>query len=147
MDPSSLRTHGSGPLTVLYLHGWFGSAAAGWGTEFVDVLDADAATHVFLDQRGYGRRQDEAGEFTLDEIASDALAAADALGAETFAVVGHSMGGSAAQRVLSLAPDRVQAIVGISPAPATPPPRWTPTARPCSAAPRPTTRSAPPSST
>ena len=39
MDPSSLRTHGSGPLTVLYLHGWFGSAAAGWGTEFVDTLD------------------------------------------------------------------------------------------------------------
>lgn len=40
MDNSSLRTHGSGPHTVLYLHGWFGSARTGWGTEFVDTLDA-----------------------------------------------------------------------------------------------------------
>ena len=122
MDNSSLRTHGSGPHTVLYLHGWFGSARTGWGTEFVDTLDGDACTHVFLDHRGYGQRQDEAGEFTLDEIARDALAAADSLGARKFSVVGHSMGGAAAQRVLSLAPNRVSALIGISPVPASPTP-------------------------
>ncbi len=54
----------------------------------------------------------------MEEIARDALDLADELGAERFSVVGHSMGGSAAQRVLSLAPDRVTKLVGISPVPA-----------------------------
>lgn len=111
------RTLGSGPHTVLCLHGWFGSST-GWGHDFCDALDTDAFRYVFLNYRGYGERADVAGDCTVEEIARDALDLADELGAEQFSVIGHSMGGSAAQRVLSLAPDRVTRLVGISPVPA-----------------------------
>lgn len=111
------RTLGSGSHTVLCLHGWFGSST-GWGQDFVECLDTDSFRYVFMDYRGYGERSDVAGEHTVEEIARDALELADELGVREFSVVGHSMGGSAAQRVLSLAPDRVTRLVGISPVPA-----------------------------
>jgi pimeloyl-ACP methyl ester carboxylesterase len=108
---------GTGPRRVLALHGWFGSAA-GWGS-FAELFDGDRFSVAFLDYRGYGTRRGETGDFTLAEIAGDALAAADELGWSEFVVMGHSMGGSAMQRVLADAPDRVQALVGISPVPST----------------------------
>jgi len=107
---------GRGPRKVLALHGWFG-CAEGWGP-MVDVLDGDAFTWCFLDQRGYGGSRHLAGEYTLAEIARDALAAADQLGWQRFSLVGHSMGGAAIQHVLAAAPQRVQALVGLTPVPA-----------------------------
>jgi len=111
------RTIGSGPRTVLCLPGWFGSSS-GWGEDFCRILDHKQFTYVFADYRGYGERIDVAGEHTIDEIAQDTIALADELDASTFSLVGHSMGGSAVQRVLALAPERVDAMVGISPVPA-----------------------------
>ncbi|MEO5653263.1 MAG: alpha/beta hydrolase [Marmoricola sp.] len=111
------RTLGSGSHTVLCLHGWFGSST-GWGEDFVSVLDGETFRYVFMNYRGYGERADVSGDYTVEEIAQDALDLADELGADRFSVVGHSMGGSAAQKVLALAPDRVQRLVGISPVPA-----------------------------
>ena len=108
---------GSGPLHVLALHGWFGSGS-GWGP-FSDLLDGDRYSVAFPDFRGYGARRGEDGEFTLAEIAADALAVADELGWSEFVVMGHSMGGTAMQRVLADAPERVRALIGISPVPST----------------------------
>ena len=71
-----------------------------------------------MDQRGYGDSRAAGGAFTVEEIAGDAIALADSLGWENFAVIGHSMGGKAAQRLVADAPDRVTALVGISPVPA-----------------------------
>ena len=61
------RVVGHGPHTVFLLHGWFGSAQ-GWGS-FPDYLNPELATWVFTDSRGYGARMNEAGVFTLDEVA------------------------------------------------------------------------------
>jgi pimeloyl-ACP methyl ester carboxylesterase len=107
---------GHGPRRVLALHGWFGSAR-GWGW-LPDLVDVERFTWAFLDYRGYGARAGVAGEYTLAEISRDALDLADSLGWDRFALVGHSMGGSAAQRVLADAPERVDRLVGISPVPA-----------------------------
>jgi pimeloyl-ACP methyl ester carboxylesterase len=107
---------GSGPVKVLALHGWFGSAT-GWGM-LPELVDQDAYSYAFLDYRGYGARRDVAGAYTIDEIASDAVALADQLGWDRFAVIGHSMGGAAALRVFANVPDRVSAVIGISPVPA-----------------------------
>ena len=107
---------GRGPIRVLALHGWFGSAA-GWGA-LPGLIDQDTYTYAFLDYRGYGQRVSETGEFTIPEIAADALQLADELGWDRFALLGHSMGGSAVQRVFADAPDRVTALIGISPVPA-----------------------------
>lgn len=107
---------GTGPTHVLVLPGWFGDR-----TSFDAIrqyLSAGRFTYCFVDYRGYGAARDVPGEYTVEEIAGDAVATADALGWEEFAVVGHSMGGLAAQALLLAAPERLRAIVGISPVPA-----------------------------
>ncbi|RKN21133.1 alpha/beta hydrolase [Micromonospora musae] len=109
-------TVGHGPRRVLALHGWFGSAR-GWGW-LPELIDGDRFTWAFLDYRGYGDRTDVAGDHSIAEISRDAIDLADSLGWSSFSVVGHSMGGSAAQRVLADAPGRVERLVGISPIPA-----------------------------
>ncbi|WP_306215752.1 alpha/beta fold hydrolase [Actinoplanes sp. RD1] len=109
-------TVGSGPVRVLALHGWFGSAR-GWGF-LPELVDRERQTWAFPDYRGYGYRKGVAGAHTIAEIAADALAVADELGWDRFAVVGHSMGGSAAQHLLADAPGRVTHLIGISPVPA-----------------------------
>jgi pimeloyl-ACP methyl ester carboxylesterase len=98
------------------LHGWFGSSAA-WRS-LQPHLDGARFRYVFPDYRGYGTRVAESGTHTLEEAAGDVLALADDLGFDRFSLVGHSMGGAVMQRVLADAPDRVRALVGISPVPA-----------------------------
>lgn len=107
---------GHGPHHVIALHGWFGSAAA-WQPLW-PALDARRFTYAFMDCRGHGRRRDEAGDCTMEAVAADAVELADRLGWSRFSVIGHSMGGKAAQRVLLAAPQRVDALVGITPVPA-----------------------------
>ena len=114
--PNSYISIGHGARRVLGLHGWFGSAR-GWGP-FAQVLDRERFTYVFMDYRGYGGAKQLAGEFTIDEIARDALALADHLGWERFSLIGHSMGGKAIQKVALEAPRRVDKLVAVTPVPA-----------------------------
>ena len=107
---------GRGVNKVLCLNGWFGHAG-GWGP-FVDSLDRERYSYAFVDYRGYGRRRGSGGPYTMAQIAQDALAVADHLGWSRFSLIGHSMGGMAIQQILADAPDRVDALVGISPVPA-----------------------------
>lgn len=114
------RTVGTGPHHIIALHGWFGSAQ-GWGS-FPRYVDTAAFTYHFMDYRGYGARRDEAGEYTLAEISADARRLADEAGLAHYSLLGHSMGGAAALRVLADDPGRVLAVVGIAPVGATPTP-------------------------
>ena len=113
---SSLVSIGSGDRHVLAVHGWFGSAR-GWGS-LPDFLDRSTYTYAFMDLRGYGGRQQVAGEFTMEEAGADAIALADELGWDRFSVIGHSMGAKVAHQVLLQAPDRVEKLVGLNPVPA-----------------------------
>jgi pimeloyl-ACP methyl ester carboxylesterase len=112
----SVHQVGSGAHTVLVLHGWFGSSRS-WQA-LLPHLDREAFRYVFLDYRGYGDRRGETGAYSIAEAAADVLAAAGELGAGRFSLLGHSMGGSVMQRVYADAPDRVRALVGVSPVPA-----------------------------
>ncbi len=106
---------GHGPHAVIVLHGWFGDAHA-----FVPMeaaLDGGAFSYVFMDNRGYGGMRGAAGTCSMDEVARDALALADALGFATFSVVGHSMGGMAMERLALLAPLRLRKLVAVAPVP------------------------------
>jgi len=114
---SSYVTVGSGDHHVMALHGWFGSAR-GWGS-LPGFLDSSAFTYVFMDIRGYGDRQQVSGDFTMAEVAADALALADELGWDRFSLIGHSMGGKAIHQVLLQSPDRVRKLVAVNPVPAT----------------------------
>lgn len=110
------EVQGSGPKRVLALHHWLSDRSS-----FVRLrqhLDGGAFSYAFVDCRGYGEALETLGTYTMEEIAADALAVADDLGWDTFSVIGHSMGGKAAQQMLLDAPSRIRSIVGISPVPA-----------------------------
>jgi pimeloyl-ACP methyl ester carboxylesterase len=100
---------GTGP-TLLLLHG-FGGAKE----DFADQLDALASRHhvVTFDHRGHGESDSpvDAASYTFDRLALDAIAVADAVGADQFRLLGHSMGGMVARRVVLAHPQRVEALV------------------------------------
>ena len=101
---------------MLCLHGWFGHAR-GWGP-MVQHLDKDAFTYAFLDQRGYGHRKDSGGPYTWPRSRRTRWRWPTRWAGTGFALVGHSMGGLAIQQLLADAPQRVQALVGVTPVPA-----------------------------
>nr|WP_237527335.1 MULTISPECIES: alpha/beta hydrolase [unclassified Streptomyces] len=117
---------GEGPHKVIAVHGWFADRSA-YEPVLAD-LDTAAFTYAVVDLRGYGEAKDTAGAYTTTEGAADVLDLADHLGWERFSLIGHSMGGSVAQRVLAVAPHRVRRLVGVSPVPASglrlPPEQW-----------------------
>ena len=112
---NSYHRVGHGPHAVIVLHGWFGDAHAFAPMEV--ALDGGAFSYVFMDNRGYGGMRGAAGEYSIEEVARDALALADALGFATFSVVGHSMGGMALERLALLAPLRLRKLVAVAPVP------------------------------
>ena len=110
------KTIGSGPTKVVVIHGWF------WDhrvfTPIFDCIDPNRYTFAFIDIRGYGNCRHVSGAYSIAEVAADAIALADRLGWRGFHVVGHSMGGKAAQKVAMDAGARVQSVVAITPVPA-----------------------------
>ena len=107
---------GSGPAKVVVIHGWF------WDhriyTPMFDALDLSRYTYAFVDIRGYGNSRNIAGPYSIAEVAADAIALADSLGWKEFHVVGHSMGGKAAQKIAMDAGARVKSVVALTPVPA-----------------------------
>jgi pimeloyl-ACP methyl ester carboxylesterase len=97
-----------GMPTALLLHGTF------WSRVWQPVLPAlgQVAECVALDLPGFGRSD---GELTPETASVPALAsavvdAADALGFDSFVVIGHDIGGGIAQHLAVHAPDRVSAL-------------------------------------
>ena len=112
---NTYHRHGNGEHAVLVLHGWFGDARAFAPMEA--GLDGHRCSYFFMDSRGYGGMRGVAGDYTVDEIARDALALADSLGLAIFSVIGHSMGGMAMERLALLAPMRLRKLVALAPVP------------------------------
>jgi pimeloyl-ACP methyl ester carboxylesterase len=107
---------GDGAAKVAVIHGWFGDHRA--FAPMFDDLDVKRFTYAFVDIRGYGNSREEAGDYTMAEIAADTITLADRLGWSRFHVVGHSMGGKAAQKVAMDGGSRVESVVAITPVPA-----------------------------
>lgn len=81
----------------------------------------DRFTLIRHDQRGFGESDDPGGPYSRH---GDALAVLDAAGVRRAAVVGASMGGTAALDLMLSAPDRVSALVAVVATPS----GWEPTA-------------------
>lgn len=105
-------TLGEGPALLL-AHGAGGSVDANFGP----VLPALAAAHraVAIDYPGAGRTPRAKAPLTLDGLADELIAAADAEGADTFALAGYSLGAAVAVRTAARHPDRVKALVLTAP--------------------------------
>jgi pimeloyl-ACP methyl ester carboxylesterase len=104
-----VQVTGDGAGLVL-VHG-FGGAKEDFG-EHVDRL-ALGARVVTFDHRGHGESDapDDLDAYSLDRLAADVLAVADACGLDRFRLLGHSMGGMVTRRVVLGAPERVDALV------------------------------------
>jgi pimeloyl-ACP methyl ester carboxylesterase len=104
-----VRVQGDGPGLVL-VHG-FGGAKE----DFADHVDglSQRARVVTFDHRGHGESDasDDLAAYSLDRLAADVLAVADACGLHRFRLLGHSMGGMVARRVVLAEPGRVDALV------------------------------------
>jgi pimeloyl-ACP methyl ester carboxylesterase len=110
------HAYGKGSIKVLVFHGWFGDSRA--FDPMLQAIDETKYTYAFIDQRGYGASKDLAGPHTLEQVADDGVALADSLGWRQFHVLGHSMGGAVAQRLITRAAARVKSFVGLSAVPA-----------------------------
>jgi pimeloyl-ACP methyl ester carboxylesterase len=105
------ETHGSGPPLVM-LHGAtsigredFGPQIPGFSKSFQLILP---------DARGHGFTQWDAGRgFQYDWLVNDVAALTDALGLDTFHLLGFSMGAMTALQLASAFPDRLRTLVVI----------------------------------
>ncbi len=122
----SYRSFGGGPTTVILVHGWMVSGAVyddlisalGVSQEDPPLTTRDRLRLVIPDLRGAGRSGRPEGGYTVAQYADDVLAVADAVRAESFVIVGHSMGGLIAQWIAAERPERVQGAVLLCPVPA-----------------------------
>jgi len=97
---------GTGP-PVLAIQG-AGLIGRGWKPQF-DGL-SHQFTFVTFDNRGIGGSSRGAGDLTIERMADDARAVADAAGLDRFHVLGHSMGGLIAQHLALTSRDRVKSL-------------------------------------
>lgn len=108
---AALRFGDAGGVPVLALHGWLDNAAS-FGPLAAHLTGLDL---VALDLPGHGKSAHlpPGAEYSLAGTVLAVLDAADALGWERFAVLGHSMGASIGCLVAAAAPDRVARLVAI----------------------------------
>ena len=107
---------GAGPPLIL-LHGATSDAARDFREQLPTL--AEAFRCYTPDARGHGRTRwdTEAGGFSADWLAEDLLAFGDALGLDTFHLLGFSLGAMTALRVAVRVPGRLRTlvVVGITP--------------------------------
>ena len=103
------EVEGAGP-GLLLVHG-FGGAKE----DFTDHVPTMARDHtvVIFDHRGHGAsdQPDDPAAYSLERLVADTLQVADAVGLERFRLLGHSMGGMVARKVVIAEPDRVDALI------------------------------------
>ena len=93
---------------ILLIQGMSGHSGH-WGEPFLAALARDFEVITF-DNRGTGRSPRVQAEFTLAELADDAVGVLDVLGLDSAHVLGISMGGMVAQEVVLRHPDRVRTL-------------------------------------
>jgi 3-oxoadipate enol-lactonase len=76
----------------------------------VESLAADYRV-VLVDTRGHGRSDAPPGPYTVDQLARDVLAVADAAGADRFHLCGLSMGGHIGLWIASNNPERLVSLI------------------------------------
>ena len=107
---TGLRGDGDGPR-VLALHGWLDNAAS-----FIPLAAHLPGVQLAApDLPGHGRSAHLApgAEYTSGVAVNAVLDIADALGWDTFSLLGHSMGAGIASLVAASVPDRVRRLVAI----------------------------------
>ncbi len=114
---NGIRLHaaveGDGELVIL-VHGWPQSWYV-WRNQIAVLANAGYRVCA-LDQRGYGNSDRPGGveDYDILKVSADIVGLADALGADTFTLVGQDWGCITAWHVALLYPNRVRGVLGFS---------------------------------
>jgi pimeloyl-ACP methyl ester carboxylesterase len=107
------RVHGTGPVNLIFLHGWGGNGSI-W-KDIVTKLDAARYRVICPDLRGHGCSGCPTHGYTWEGFVRDILAIADHERARQFVLVGFSVGGKLACYLAAKHHERVSAQVLIAP--------------------------------
>lgn len=103
------RREGNPANPPLLLSHSLGADHGMWDPQMPELLSRFQV--VLCDTRGHGASDAPEGEYSLEQLARDALAVADALSLPRFAFCGLSMGGAIGQWLAVNAPDRLTSLV------------------------------------
>ncbi|HWX55935.1 MAG TPA: 3-oxoadipate enol-lactonase [Verrucomicrobiae bacterium] len=103
------RLEGRSDLPVLVLSHSLGCDHGMWAPQMPELLEHYQVLRY--DTRGHGASDAPAGDYSIEQMARDVLALADALGLKTFNFCGLSMGGAIGQWLAIHAPERLRALV------------------------------------
>lgn len=106
---------GTGPHTLVFLHGYAGMADM-W-RRVLDRLPADCRA-IALDMRGSGCSDRPPAGYTIAALTSDLTQVVEGLALPPFVLVGHSMGGAVGLSYALERPGRLRGLVLVNPAPA-----------------------------
>lgn len=109
---------------ILLIHG-AGSLADFWPESFCKAVAASGYYVIRYDQRDSGRSSHftktasiaDEGPYTFDDLANDALTILNAYGIKQASVIGHSLGGNIAYRLITTHPERFNNAITISSGP------------------------------
>jgi pimeloyl-ACP methyl ester carboxylesterase len=113
----NVRDEGRGEPSLLFLHYWGGSSRT-WDP-VINRLKTDFRC-IAYDQRGWGDSDKPETGYSIQDLANDAEALIRSLGLTRYVLIGHSMGGKAAQLLASKRPGGLEALILVAPAPPTP---------------------------
>jgi pimeloyl-ACP methyl ester carboxylesterase len=108
--------HGSGPETVVFVHGYQASARIWHGVQ--QALPADRYRSIAINNRGAGASDAPPAEsdFTVQKFARDAHELVAQLGLRDITLVGHSMGGATVAQFAVDHPELLKGLVLLDPA-------------------------------
>lgn len=101
------ETHGAGPPLMLVTG--LGGQGAFWGNQLGPL--AEHFTVTIHDHRGTGQSAKSEIEYSVQQMADDAVRLMDAIGIDRAHYVGHSTGGAMGQLIAAQHPDRVATLV------------------------------------
>ena len=101
------------PLSIVFIHGFLDSHAV-W-SPLIEQLGSVQRVHYALDLRGAGALREEGGPYTLAQAVVDVLNLIDKHQMARVVLVGHSMGAQIAELVAMTMPERVAALVLLTP--------------------------------
>jgi len=116
------RCDGADNRPALLLGNSIGTDHCLWDSVLADLTRAFRV--IRFDMRGHGASEGPPGEYSLEQLARDALAVADAAGAPRFHFAGISLGGMIGMWLGAHAPDRVERLVLSNTAPKFDPDGW-----------------------
>ena len=110
---------GNGPLTLIFLH-YFGGSALEWQTVMSQL--AGQYRCVAVDLRGHGDSDAPVSGYSVENMADDVMELLQKLDIQSFVLVGHSLSGKVALMLASRQPAALRSLILVSPSPPVPEP-------------------------